>query len=579
MSMEYLERAIDRHFADFICRQEGRSTDEVFRLVISMASSAVGKGSSCLDLAGIAGRTVIAGSRDYRLPELKVLTDMLKISSVVSFQGREHRPLVLEAAGRLYLFRYWQYEQELSGMLLQKAGAEPGVVDDLHLHEVLQRLFPGNGDREEDLQKKAAAAALHRRFTVISGGPGTGKTSTVVRILALLLEQPGEGRRIALAAPTGKAVARLKSSISKMKGSIDCPDEVRSAISNDVVTIHGLLGTIPGSARFRHSPENPLPFDTVIIDEASMVALPLMHALVSATLPDTRLLLIGDMDQLASVEAGSAFSDICEAAAVKPHSAFGSCMVKLEKNYRFSESEGIARLGRMVAAGNEKEVIEALESGSLPGIHWHPAPIKSELRRFLAPRVIEGYRSFLEAATPAEALERFDRFRVLCVLRDGHYGVSGLNSEIESILSQSGFIKPADRFYRRCPVLVTVNDYALRLFNGDTGILFNDSENRDETRVFFSSTDGGMRSIPPERLPQHETAYAMTVHKSQGSEFDSVLIILPTAENEILTRELLYTGITRARYAVELVSDRAVVSFVLRKKIKRQSGFFDKLLL
>ncbi len=577
MSMEYRERAIDRHFAEFICRQEARWMDEVFRLVVSMASGAVGKGSSCLDLAGIAGSTVIAGSREYRLPELKALTDLLKSSSVVSFQGREHRPLVLDTAGRLYLFRFWRYEQELAGMLLQKAAQEPGVPDDMHLHEGLQRLFPGNGGSEEDLQKKAAEVALHRRFTVISGGPGTGKTSTVVRILAILLEQPGEGRKIALAAPTGKAVARLKASIAGMKGSIDCQDEVRSAIPNDVKTIHGLLGTIPGSARFRHSKENPLPFDTVIIDEASMVSLPLMHALVSAMRPFTSLLLIGDMDQLASVEAGSAFSEICEAAAVKPHSVIGNCMVKLEKNYRFSESEGIARLGRMVAAGNEKEVIEALVSGSLPSVHWHPAPAKGELRRFLAPRVIEGYRSFLEAATPAEALERFERYRVLCALREGNYGVSGLNREIENILSQSGFIKPADRFYRGCPILVTINDYTLRMFNGDTGILFNDPEYSDETRAFFSSSDGGMRSIPPERLPQHEKAYAMTVHKSQGSEFDSVLMILPPAENEILTRELLYTGITRARYAVELVADDTVISVAIKNRIDRSSGLLDVL--
>ena len=575
MTIEYQERAIDRHFAAFICRHSAAAGPliDLFPLLVSLASSAVGKGHICLNLADIEGQTVMADNRAFLLPRFDALVELLKRSPAVSFPGGPHRPLVLDSSGRLYLYRYWLYEQELGRILLHKAGTAFGNIDESLLRDGLARLFPESVDTKIDRQKEAAVVAMHRQFCVISGGPGTGKTSTVVRILALLIEQDNAPKqRIAMAAPTGKAAARLKTSINDIKHSLDCSDEVKSAIPDDVVTIHRLLGTLSGSSRFRYSARNPLPFDTVIIDEASMVALPLMSLLVTALKPAARLILLGDRDQLASVDAGSVLGDICKAGAENPHSPLGSSLVMLEKNYRFQAGSGIAEISRAVNGGFEKESLELLKSRA-SDIIWQKLPPREELKNALTKKVVEGYQSYLFAESVSDALALFDQFRVLCALREGAYGVSGLNQTVESILACKGLIRPAGPFYRGRPLLVTVNNYAMRLFNGDTGILFPDPEQGGSLRAFFPAPDGGVRSIAPERLPLHETAFAITIHKSQGSEFDRVLMILPPVDSDILTRELLYTGITRAKKSVEIWANEEIFCAAVRKKTTRNSGF------
>lgn len=573
MSRVYQERAIDRHFAAFICHQATGGVSELFRLVVSLASSAVGQGSSCLNLQDIAEESIVIENKEFRLPRLDALMELLKSATVVSFPGGHFRPLVLDATGRLYLYRYWHYEQELQRTILRKARAAFDTIDETILLDSLERLFPSSGGRESDRQKDATVVALRRQFCVLSGAPGTGKTSTVVRILALLREQKwGMKQRIAMAAPTGKAAARLKTSISDIKRTLDCSDEVKSAIPDDVVTIHRLLGTISGSSRFRHSASNPLPFDTVIIDEASMVALPLMSLLVTALKADARLILLGDHHQLASVEAGSVFGDICSAGSVNKASPLSNSMVLLEKNYRFHPGSGIAEISRAVNEGLEREAVSLLKRSRSSGVTWQELPAPEELQHALANKAVEGFHSYLDAASPAEALERFDRFRILCALRDGPYGVSGLNRTVENILARKALISPASTFYRGRPLMITVNNYAMRLFNGDTGILFPDPENGGSLRAFFFAPDGEIRSIAPERLPQHETAFAITIHKSQGSEFDRLLMLLPPIDSEILTRELIYTGITRAKESVEIWANEEVFCAAVKKQTKRSSG-------
>jgi len=571
MGIEYQERAIDRHFAAFICRQSMGEVSDLFRLVVSLASSAVGKGSSCLNLADLAGESVVVGKREFLLPRFEGLVKLMGNSPVVGSPGGSPCPLVLDGSGNLYLYRYWHYEQELARRVLQKAGAAVSNLDENLLLDGLARLFPGSG--KIDRQKEAALVALHRQFCIISGAPGTGKTSTVVRILALLLEQDGGRRqRIAMAAPTGKAAARLKASINDIKNSLDCADDVKAAIPDDVVTIHRLLGTLAGSGRFRHSTKYPLPFDTVIVDEASMVALPMMSALVAALRPDARLVLLGDRDQLASVEPGSVLGDLCRAGAEKRASPLSGSLVMLEKNYRFQAGSGIAEMSRAVNAGLEREALDLLKGGA-GGISWQRSPSREEMQSALAKKVVEGYRGYLEAASPLDALAQFDRFRLLCALREGPYGVGGLNHTVENILAREGLINPKGSFYRGRPLMITVNNHAMRLFNGDTGILFPDPENGGEIRAFFPAPDGGARSIAPERLPLHETAYAITIHKSQGSEFGRVVMILPPVDGELMTRELLYTGITRAKESVEIWVSEEVFCAAVRKKTKRSSGF------
>jgi exodeoxyribonuclease V alpha subunit len=590
---------IDRHFADFICRESGKDSP-CLRVTVSLLSSVVGNGHICLNLPAIAGREILLDGKVAVVPGLDELLGELDGLPTVGPPG-VFRPLVLDRAGRLYLYRYWKYERDLVRVILEKTALSCTIQDRGLLARGLDRLFPTGAGEGADWQKVAALAAVRKRFCVISGGPGTGKTSTVVKIIALLLEQPGgEHARIALAAPTGKSAARLRESIRMMKEKLDCPDAVRERIPHEVSTIHRLLGSLGKTTRFRHTAESQLPYDTVIVDEASMVALPLMARLALALKPDARLILLGDRDQLASVEAGAILGDICGAGGVPFSSEFSiladelahetiaphtpaaqlppmtDAMVVLKRNYRFGAASGIGQVAEAVNAGDGTASL-ALLKGDAADISWYELPQSGVVKKHLADPVLAGYSAYLTAETPEEALERFDEFRILCALRQGPTGVEGANLLVEDILAAAGLIDPHTRWYRGRPVLVTVNDYNLKLFNGDIGIAFPDPEANGAPRIFFPSPDGGVRKISPVRLPSHETVYAMTVHKSQGSEFERILLLLPGHDSELLSRELIYTGITRARTRVAIWGTEGIFTAAVARKINRSSGLRDAL--
>ncbi|MBN1928252.1 MAG: exodeoxyribonuclease V subunit alpha [Chlorobiaceae bacterium] len=573
--IDFIERPIDRQAAAFLCRS-AKDDGGALRVVVSLLSQAVGQGHVCLDLEAVAGQLVRIPGRDepLRLPDAASLIFALRSLPTLGRPG-EHRPLILDDAGRLYLYRYFRYEALLADAIRARAASENSEIDDAALAEQLDCYFAPSEKSGEDRQRQAALTALRRRFSVISGGPGTGKTTTVVRILGLLLESPGGERlRIAMAAPTGKAAARLASSIASLRDTLPCADEVKHAIPSQVTTIHRLLGTLPGSTGFRHDERNPLPCDTVIVDEASMVDLPLMTALITALPSHARLILIGDRDQLASVEAGAVLGDICHAAE-SPGSSIAGCVTVLDRNYRFGDGSGIAALSRAVNAGDDREALRLLaDSGST--IALEATPTRDAMKKRLAAPVLEGFRSYLEAETPAEALRRFDRFRILTALREGPWGAAGMNHAAETLLHEAGLIRRDTPFYRGRPVLVTENDYTHKLFNGDTGIILPDPETGN-LRAFFAAPDGTIRAIPPEFLPKHEAAFAMTVHKSQGSEFEKVLMVLPPEDTVLLTRELIYTGITRAKQSVTLWSDEAVFSAAVKRRTERRSGLRERL--
>lgn len=577
-------RDIDFRFADFLCRLAGNGSDELRRAALRV-SNAVGQGHICVDLAAEAEGEEESGP----------VTDLLRSSGVVGKPG-EFAPLVLDDT-RLYLYRYWKYEIELAEKIKGKAG-RTCPVDCRLLGEGLVRLFRPPTDGETDWQRVAAAAALRSGFTVISGGPGTGKTSTVVKIIALLLEQSGDdGLGIALTAPTGKAAARLKDAIRGAREGLAGLTPVQDRIPDEVTTIHRLLGVSPGSNRFRHNRGNPLPHDVVVVDEASMVALPLMARLVEALAPKARLILLGDRDQLASVEAGAVLGDICDTGDTllyspefrryveeatgerlelgsgnEPLPPLADSLVILRKNYRFGADSGIGALSRAINGGDGDGALALLREGGASGVTWRETPSVEALEQALAPEVISGYGDYLAKDDPAAVLSAFDRFRVLCAVREGRFGVAGLNGAIERILAARGIISPNRRWYRGRPVMVTVNDYALRLFNGDVGITLPDPENPGSLAVFFPSATEGVRKVSPLRLPHHETVFAMTVHKSQGSEFERVFMVIPPVESPVLTRELLYTGITRARTAVGLWCGEAVFNAAVARRVERRSG-------
>jgi len=505
--------------------------------------------------------------------------------------------LILDNACRLYLYRYWKYEAGLAAALRAMADDRP-QLDIAILKSGLERLF----DREEgggiDWQRVAAAAALAGRFCVISGGPGTGKTSTVVKIIALLLEQPGgEGVRIALAAPTGKAAARLKDSILSARERLGERTGVAGSLPGEVTTIHRLLGVIPGSGRFRHDKDNRLPCDVVIIDEASMVPLPLMARVVEALPSHGRLILLGDRDQLSSVEAGAVLGDICDSEMLpvfsEPFARFVSdvagqpisgvrdsppaplladSVVVLQRSYRFGADSGIAAVSGAINSGGGNDALERLKSGRYGDVSLTSVPDRHGLEDRLRGIVLEGYRDYLLSEDPAEALRLFDRFRVLCAMRQGVFGVDGINRVVERCLALEGLIAPRRKWYRGRPVMVTSNDYGLKLFNGDVGIALPDPENREQLAVFFPAADGGVRRVSPLRLPEHETVFAMTIHKSQGSEFDRLLMVMPPFDSQLLTREIFYTGLTRARSSAELWCADELVIAMAGRRIARRSG-------
>jgi exodeoxyribonuclease V alpha subunit len=578
--IDFIERPIDRQAAAFLCRKVNDDSG-LLRTVVSLLSQAVGQGHVCLDLDEVASQLVRFPGRDepMRLPDAGHLKTELQALPALGRPG-EHRLLILDDAGRLYLYRYFRYEALLADGIRHRVASEPAITDESTLAESLYRYF-GPDLSGEDRQRQAALTALQRRFSVISGGPGTGKTTTVVRILGLLIEHAESFRQrlpIAMAAPTGKAAARLASSIASLRETLPASDEVRHAIPGQVTTIHRLLGTIPGSTRFRHNESNPLPYDTVIVDEASMVDLPLMTSLVTALMPQTRLILIGDRDQLASVEAGAVLGDICRAAE-SPGSAVEGCVTVLDRNYRFGDGSGISALSRAVNNGDDREALRLLDDpGNSDTIALNVTPTRETMKKRLAAPVLEGFRPCLEAQTPEESLRLFDRFRILTALREGPWGATGMNHTAEALLHEAGLLTASTPFYRGRPVLVTENDYIHKLFNGDTGIILPDPETGN-LRAFFAAPNGTIRSIPPEFLPTHETAFAMTIHKSQGSEFERVLMVLPPEDTVLLTRELIYTGITRARQTVTVWSDEAVFSAAVKRRTERRSGLRERLTL
>ena len=581
---------IDRQFAAFICRQAD-SHDPQLQAAAARLSRGVVAGDVCLDLRS-ALSDGDAGS--FGVVSLESWVERLRSFSVVGAPG-DFRPLILDQANRLYLHRYWRYEEELAAAILKRgAGAD---FDYPLLKKGVERLFPADAACETDWQRVAAIAAVSRRFCVISGGPGTGKTSTVIKVLALLLEQQGgESCRIALAAPTGKAAARLKESIM---GGVACTDEVRALIPEDVFTLHRLLGYLRGSCSFRHNSENPLPYDIVIVDEASMVSLPLMAKLVDALRQDTRLILLGDRDQLASVEAGAVLGDICNSGGTDAFSAdfaqlaaglagdrlpvqeaigpLGDAVVLLRKSYRFSAASGIGRVGALVNAGDGAAALAAFKDETLPDISISQTPQAAALGEALAERVVAGFGPYLQAASAREAFALFSRFRILCAMRSGPYGVETVNRLVQERLAKAGLIRPEGRWYAGEPVMITCNDYNLGLFNGDVGLILPDPESGNELRAFFPSGTGQMRRVLPLRLPVHESAFAMTVHKSQGSEFDQVLLVLPDRDLPLLSRELLYTAITRAKQSVEVLGTDELFLSAVKRRIVRRSGLRERL--
>jgi exodeoxyribonuclease V alpha subunit len=577
-----LERAMADSF-----RRLDPDANQLVLLSTALVVQALAAGDVCLPLARLAGQRPWPEHR-YTLPGLAQWRAGLASAALVGAPG-EYKPLILEG-DRLYLARYHAYEQGLAKGLLARAGQRP-VVDEARLRESLDRLFAFNADQSPDWQRLAAAQAVNRRLAVISGGPGTGKTTTVVRLLAALLEQPGgQSLAIGLAAPTGKAAARMAEAIRNAKAKLPVSDEVKAALPEEALTLHRLLGARGDSPQVRHDAARPLALDVLIVDEASMVDLALMAKLVDAMPANARLILLGDKDQLSAVEAGAVFAELCEgrgfdAAAVSaldrvtgqcvpldaPTSRIGDAVVLLTHSHRFAGDSGIGELARCINAGDVKGARQLLQEGR-PDLAWQSSPVQMEL----LDRLEHGYLPYFDAAKAGEAqaaFAAFSAFRALAAQREGPWGVTGLNEALETRFKRRAGLAERERWYPGRAIMIRQNDYALGLFNGDVGLCL-----RTEfgLRVFFEG-EADFRHFAPARLPSHDSAFAMTVHKSQGSEFDEVLLALPQQPSPLLTRALFYTGVTRAKSRVEIWALPERLADAVTTRAERAAGLAERL--
>ena len=543
--------------------------------------SLVHDGHTCVTLAEIA-RTIHEDS-EPTAEQLAETEAVLRTSLLATGAVAEHAttdaaplPLCLSANGTLSLWRHAASEMRVASFFRAACSTvrEPSTA----ALAALRALAPKPG--ELDLQAAAVAGALLRNFSVVTGGPGTGKTTTILRMLRVLLAD-APTLRIALAAPTGKAAARMDAARAKLQEAMPTAQIARAT------TLHRLLGYRTGDDAFRHGKGAPIPFDVVVVDEASMVELELFDALIQALPPSCRLVLLGDRDQLSSVGAGQTLLDLC--AAAKPELGAGpqtaarcrewlgmelpaqtggspltECVTLLTKTHRFRDDSGIGAFARAIAQRRPDEALAAMRAQS-DDLHLRrPAPLRTLLEPWL-----DTLREMMECTSPKEALQKQQRFRVLCAARQGSLGVEPCNEFLEARLHRRDR-GGAEAFYQGRPILVTANDYGTGLMNGDLGVIFPDVQGR--LMAWFDQGEKEPRAFLPQRLPPHETAFAMTVHKSQGSEFDEVLVLMPDREGPLANVQLLYTGVTRARKTATVVADDRVLEAALKTQVERRSG-------
>ncbi len=606
----------------------GSAIDPLVRLGAALAVRAPRLGHVCCDLAVVSASVTAevpqraGGARaaeeslgGLEWPHLDAWREALAASGVVSVAESDDdwvgadgdRPFVLSGT-RLYLQRYWTQEADVADRLLALSSADVEVGDALG---VVSALLPGDAAAD---QRRAVERSLAHRLGVIAGGPGTGKTTTIAALLVAAHLAGGANAarrvddadgaagpdelplRVVLAAPTGKAAARVNDALRSALAAFAAasPPEIADVLPAvltaldevEATTLHRLLGAGGGpTASFRHDQRNPLPYDVVVVDEASMVALPMMAHLLDAIAPGARLVLVGDPHQLASVEAGSVLADIVGPVLAAAHddpgaagadSPLAGAVSVLRQNFRFAEDSGIAALAAAVNAGDDAAVLAALAAGD--GVRWHDAdPAGPTGRPAVLDAVADAGRSVVDAARAGDAgsaLARLGRCQLLCAHRDGPYGVGQWNRWVGARLGVSA-VAPAGR-----PVLVTRNDPALGVFNGDVGVEVLDTGRR---RVVFAATapgggaTGEVRSLAPVQLEHLEVAHALTIHKSQGSEFDEVVVVLPPASSRLASRELLYTAVTRARHGVAVIGTADAVRAAVRRRLTRQGGLAARL--
>lgn len=558
--------AADVHVATRLGELAGEPDGDV-RLAVGLAVRAARLGAVCVSLAEVAKEPFeVDTPLDWPEPEAwsaRVAASPLVAAGVIRLEGAV-----------LYLDRHWREEKLVCEELLGRLSRPAPVVDDALLNDAARRLFP-EGWQE---QRVAAIAATRHWTTVLTGGPGTGKTASVARLLAMVCEQHQSARgtrpRVALAAPTGKASTRLQESVAREARDLDETDRDRLA-GLTAVTLHRLLGWRPDSStRFRHDRSQPLPYDVIVVDEVSMVSLSMMCRLLEAVRPTTRLVLVGDADQLASVEAGAVLADLVRGLETRTPSP----VVRLTLTHRTTDAgEGnqLDRLAAALRAGDPDEVLAVLRGGSAavrlvdPDDEAAMAAVRTS--------VVNAAQAVMVAAAGGDgeqATALLEEHRLLCAHREGRFGVGGWNRLVARMLAERNQVAHYDEWYVGRPVLVTANDRGLGLSNGDLGVTVRGPDDRLRVAVRIGHQ---VRPYAPTRLSGVDTVYAMTVHKSQGSEAQAVTVVLPPEESPLLTRELFYTAVTRARRSVTVVGSEAAIRVSVEREVRRASGLARRL--
>lgn len=574
LSQASVLRPLDVQFAAAMARLASEQDTRVI-LAAALASWAVGQGHVCADLPKLREEGFVGSDEQplhVALPGPDEWLSALAASRLVATDADAARPLFVDPQGRVYLQRYARYQRRVADAIGLRARSEELGYNKASLKAVLDNLFAGFDPQ----QRRAAACATRHRFCLISGGPGTGKTTTAVRVLATLQQlamDKGEPLKMRMAAPTGKAAQRLGESVSSQLPKLGCSDELLATLPTTASTVHRLLGYQPNRPdAFRYNRRNRLLLDVLLVDEVSMLDLVLMAKLFSALEDHARVIFLGDKDQLASVQLGAVVGDI---HAASQGSSLASCVVHLTKSHRYSEASGIGLLARAINCGDSKEALAVCSTAtSEAAARLYDYDEKSGLQGRLAELVLAGFKGLWEDRDPQRRLALLDRFRVLCVNRKGPLGVETLNRQVQRYLASKLKLKDGSEFKDGRPIMVLQNDYRMRLFNGDIGVCCQDEDG--SLGVYFQVAEG-LRRVPYAQLPRHESVFAMTVHKSQGSEVDHVALVLPRADSPLASRELLYTAVTRARKKVSLFGSAEALQGAVQRRVRRSSGLVDLL--
>ena len=539
---------IDQQLAALLTDVRDQQPDDGLAIAIKLLSHQMRQGDICLQLSSYAGLVI----ESSRLPKLQTWLAILESNHAVGKPG-SNKPLILSDTGKLYFQRYWQYEQQLIDELIRRSMTQIDKLVDCKDHVDTNRSL-------SEPQNHVVLQAANSAFSIITGGPGTGKTTTISGLIKILVKHDPT-ISIALAAPTGKAATRIQEAVADFDSHL--------AAQIQVSTVHRLLGFVPGRVEFQHNAANRLPHDIVIIDEASMIDLALMCKLVNSIKSQARLVLLGDADQLDSVESGAVFGELCR--DIK-NNRLGHCIHRLQYSYRFANYPGIGKLANAVNAGDHETAMQLLKSEHYPEISWRPLEKKS-LEQFLTQSIANQFKLKIE---PYQHVQSMGEFQLLCAHRKGQWGVDGLNQYIETWLSAHHLIAGNKPLYHGKPVIITRNDYQLNLFNGDLGRLV--KTEAGILKALFVKSESELREISPSRLTAYQTAWALTVHQSQGSEFDHVILVMPEKASPVLSQALIYTAITQAKKSIQIISKNDILKQAISLRNSRQTGISDRLL-